>query len=319
MGYRIQNGQAMTEMTVALTALIPLFLLISLMGKYIDIKHATIQTARYEAWEYTAWYEDQADQPIGYSRAQPTKPLDQTRREARRRFLSDTSLPITSADSSGWDVTAVNNLWTDHAGQRLYNGAVETGSSQQGSLKTPDLTGDTVKDTLGIIDTFFRGMRSEVAGLIGVGAGAATGTFSGIRDKGHFTSNIELPVQTGAGYTTDTAYRSGVAIDAPKNLRFSGQAAVLADGWNSGGQAYTHQQSQNASTTPLLDDVAMQTIGNTVAPIMGVPELGSNVLQWGHMEPDVVHPDRLSGGGRHDCGAATWSGWRGHGLCRFKP
>ena len=52
-----ESGQAMTEFQIcAAYVLIPLFLMVPLLAKYIDIKHATISAARYQAWEYTAWY-----------------------------------------------------------------------------------------------------------------------------------------------------------------------------------------------------------------------------------------------------------------------
>ena len=61
------NGQAMTETVVtAATVLIPLFLLIPLLGKYIDIKHRAIQSARYEVWEYTVWYGADSETPSGF-------------------------------------------------------------------------------------------------------------------------------------------------------------------------------------------------------------------------------------------------------------
>ena len=56
----MQNGQAMTEMVIASSfVLVPLFLLIPLLGKYIDLNQSTIQATRYEAWEYTVWYNDE--------------------------------------------------------------------------------------------------------------------------------------------------------------------------------------------------------------------------------------------------------------------
>ena len=46
------RGQAMTELTVASAwILVPLFLLIPLLGKYIDLRHTAIQAARYATWE----------------------------------------------------------------------------------------------------------------------------------------------------------------------------------------------------------------------------------------------------------------------------
>lgn len=45
-----ERGQAMTEFLISASfVLVPLFLGISLLGKYIDIKHAGIQAARYQA------------------------------------------------------------------------------------------------------------------------------------------------------------------------------------------------------------------------------------------------------------------------------
>ena len=47
----------MTEFLICASfVLIPLFLGLSMLAKYIDIKQAAVQAARYEAWEYTVWY-----------------------------------------------------------------------------------------------------------------------------------------------------------------------------------------------------------------------------------------------------------------------
>ena len=45
--YRKQAGQAMTEFSIAATfVLIPLFLMIPLLGKFLDMKASTIPAAR---------------------------------------------------------------------------------------------------------------------------------------------------------------------------------------------------------------------------------------------------------------------------------
>ncbi|HET7633711.1 MAG TPA: hypothetical protein VFK51_03175 [Burkholderiales bacterium] len=54
---RLSRGQAMTEFVIgAALFLIPVFLLIPILGKFIDMKAATVQAARYTAWERTVWY-----------------------------------------------------------------------------------------------------------------------------------------------------------------------------------------------------------------------------------------------------------------------
>ena len=85
------NGQAMTEFLICASfALIPLFLGISLLAKYIDIKQAAIQAARYQAWEYTVWYGNDSEPMTGFNAVtQPIKSTSATQNETRRRFFSD--------------------------------------------------------------------------------------------------------------------------------------------------------------------------------------------------------------------------------------
>ncbi|MDZ7736787.1 MAG: hypothetical protein U5P41_12355 [Gammaproteobacteria bacterium] len=91
LNHRSVRGQAMVELAIIAAAiLVPLLLLIPLLGKQIDLKHQTIQAARYQAWEYTVWYTDSGRLPDGFSDAtQPIKSTTVTEREARRRFFSD--------------------------------------------------------------------------------------------------------------------------------------------------------------------------------------------------------------------------------------
>ena len=134
--FKHSSGQAMTETLItAVLVLVPLLLLIPLLGKYIDIKHATIQSARYQAWEYTVWYssDDERDAPLssaerstgfvdgnGNSLDNISKTTAQTQIESRRRFFSETDTPITNGDKTGdWNKDERNRLWTDHRGESL--------------------------------------------------------------------------------------------------------------------------------------------------------------------------------------------------------
>ena len=97
-----QSGQAMTEMVIAASfVLIPLFLLIPWLGKYIDLQQSAIQAARYEAWEYTVWYNDVATEAPagavdqnGSQITMPEKSIAELQAEARQRFFHEKRMPI---------------------------------------------------------------------------------------------------------------------------------------------------------------------------------------------------------------------------------
>ena len=118
-----QLGQAMTETVIASSfVLIPLFLLIPLLGKFIDIQHTTIQAARYEAWEYTVWYRRNSEKPSGVKYrnsntniALPTKSYTRVQNEARQRFFSEDAWSKTNFDTS----TGISNITNNDHNKRL--------------------------------------------------------------------------------------------------------------------------------------------------------------------------------------------------------
>lgn len=51
---RLQHGQSIVEMTVLCLVLVPLFLLIPILGKYVHIRQQSQQATRAAVWEATA-------------------------------------------------------------------------------------------------------------------------------------------------------------------------------------------------------------------------------------------------------------------------
>ena len=50
------GGQAMTEFVIGVVLFaLPVFLLIPVVGKYLDMRATAVQAARYVAWERTVW------------------------------------------------------------------------------------------------------------------------------------------------------------------------------------------------------------------------------------------------------------------------
>ncbi len=88
--------------------LVPLFIALPLLGKYLDLAHSTELAARYLVFESTV--------------ANPEQPpaTDEMRAaELRQRFFGRSDAPIRSAAASADGEAALPPLWTDHRGQPL--------------------------------------------------------------------------------------------------------------------------------------------------------------------------------------------------------
>ena len=85
------RSQAPTEFIVIAPALVPLFLLIPLIGKYQSISHATAMASRYVAFDAMA-------NNAGMGGYQPRAQLEQ---KVHCRFFSNSNAPIKTNDEAG--------------------------------------------------------------------------------------------------------------------------------------------------------------------------------------------------------------------------
>lgn len=272
-------GQAMTELLICASfILVPLFLIVPMFGKFIDMKHTAIQAARYEAWEYTVWYgkvdcdaSNRGDKPIecpmsGFDGHQnyPGKTVEETHIESRQRFFGtrtisgvdasgDTTLtgvPITNNDKDSWSTVDPNFTWFDHTGLPMYDRDRINGEviSSQDTPGLPII--DTVFDVLlGVLDVVF----SAVGDLLSVG-GSSVG-FDAINSDGYATSTVTVPM------TSVPVYRILGRVIGPDStipdtpVIFTGNAGVLTDGWSAGGREHTYNQAAGAVPTSLFRDL----------------------------------------------------------------
>lgn len=324
-----QQGQAMTEFIISASFfLIPLFLGLSLIAKYIDIKQANVQAARYQAWEYTVWFANDTERGIDYSSGRinnggevsggftefelPTKTTAFTREESKRRFYTnpgneDTTLAIDSTDgTTGWAADDANPLWKDHTGQRLYTGGDGSGNSLASSEETPTLPviGDVVNIVLKGIGLVF-GVVGDLMKLIGSDVG-----FNAITTEGYAVATESMSVRLPANYRNLLGIDESLAetTSAGSSLNFMTSATVLSDAWNTGGKEHTYNQVGGMVPTTLLKELfdaipgftTIWNIASVLAPelrlcnpggIWGPDDKGS--LWLGHIDIDAVHPDRL--------------------------
>jgi len=286
---RYSSGQAMTETVItASTILVPLLLLIPLLGKYIDIKHAAIQAARYQSWEYTVWYASSADTPGGFvdgsgdALPYPVKSTNAVRTESRRRFFSPTDTPIAATDATGtWGIDERNMLWTDHRGNPILTN--DTGEDTNYTQEdTPDYSLGILNTLLSIIDAVFEAL-AWVMNLVGKDVG-----FSMINTEGLATSHIEVPITAPVGLIDFPTLRDVSGMDASTaalSVNYIANAAVLTDGWNAGGLGHTINQTGGMVPTKILKELISSIPGlDTVWDIVSLL-----IPEWRRCNPSIPH------------------------------
>ncbi|MGE3774681.1 MAG: hypothetical protein AB7I32_17285, partial [Gammaproteobacteria bacterium] len=220
MSARRQHGQAMTEFVIAATfVLVPLFVFVPMLAKYIDFKHASIQAARYQAWEYTVWYNDLDDRDVlenfntGHAGFRmPLKTLETTRLESQVRVMgpigtepAGTGAAAEIALLTETDQTAdyvPNPLWRDRKGLPFFDGTldveeadpnddtptitifgVDVGSWLNAIVDVVDLAFGFIGDIIGVIDSASPSGGGSAPGAGGVFDGSPT--FSAMDNQGY--------------------------------------------------------------------------------------------------------------------------------------
>lgn len=318
---KAQLGQSMTEFLIA-TAFValPLFFLVPTLAKYVDMKMAAVQAARYTTWEYTAHYLDPKDQPSGFkaiSRGDlPKKSLQETAKEGERRFWSNTRTKISSSlDKSGYRPGDANPFWTYHNGLPIYRETKDQAIRVKGSDPTPDKL-KVASHALGIIG-YITNLVATLNEKMGLDAG-----FNAINPRksatinGLYSSEVKMPIQPAPdiGGLRD---RKPLFLKAqPKTMTAKG--AILTESWGAGGRAHSVYQSSGLVPTTYIDfvlngwGIPLQTIASTV---LISPELDKTSLKFGYplKNPevmDIVPADKLEDDEREvDCEG---------GYCRYE-
>ncbi|MCP3666463.1 MAG: hypothetical protein GY696_28855 [Gammaproteobacteria bacterium] len=307
----------MTEFLVAASfALVPLFIIVPIVGKYIDMRLMAPQIARYVSWEYTAHYVNLNDQPGGFSaiaRAEmPLKLLATTQREAERRFLSRTSIPIsTNTDRSGYNSSDRNALWTYHNGLPMYEQGSDSTASGSGSNSTPDKTG-IFGDVVGLVGAGLN-LIATAYNALGIDAGFdAMNPDGNLSIDGIYEVDVSIPIQSAPSYLTlNSGSRNPIFLDSP-DLTMDAKSKLLTETWGAGGADHTLYQAKGLVPTVLIDtilngfDTIINGWGIPIQDIASVgfaaPEFATDSLMFGYMTKDVVPVGALEDDDREvDC------------------
>ncbi|TCS37549.1 hypothetical protein EDC30_104353 [Paucimonas lemoignei] len=269
------RGQAMVELLIAGgLVLIPLFLAIPLLGKYLDIRATAVQTSRYAAWERTVWYGGDAATSLGWFGVSQKwqaneKSDDQIRRELGARQLAETSAAFSNADRSSSNFNGgAKALWQDRKGKTM----LADYSAVQNKVDNGQAPG-----TLNVI-------LDPIANFA-----ATLGPFV-LETNGKYAAKVSMNVR-------DIDYDHFLLKDT--TAKFSETTVLLANGWNANGpddpaKTSVKQQVKGLVPTTLLD-VEFEGV-NITDFVLGAISLilpEASKLEPGKIVPDEVPKDRV--------------------------
>ncbi|MBJ7311687.1 hypothetical protein ACFOLJ_01855 [Rugamonas sp. CCM 8940] len=206
----VQRGQALAEFVVVALALVPLFLLMPVLGKYQDIAHATEMASRYVAFEAI-------NNNGGMSSFKAPARLED---EVRRRFYSNSDAPIKSGDTAGDFMANQNLFWRDPQGGALirrFSDVTVSFGSVQGADHAAAFSAAADKQpftTFGLLDVPKR-LQLEAPGV--------------------YTANVSVLLAnlSDLGGSYASTYQQFSAI----NLSVTRHTSVLVDSWTAAGPA----------------------------------------------------------------------------------
>ena len=230
---RTAGGQALTETLVAFVALVPVFMLIPYLGKYLDVKHKAEDSARYALWERSIF----ADPGAAWGAGENVKSDARLRTEMRARFLGETRAAVETGVAPNAER---NPLWEDHRGGELvaldtFDAAINEsrepfpyglrGSSVLGKPESVSLFGSLAQDGLPGLEPL-DGLSDFLGGALDFNLGLND---AGFVNSAVTLSALDLPEFSRFGATLD--------IDVAAAQRsFTGRGAILSDSWVPGSE-----------------------------------------------------------------------------------
>lgn len=252
-----QKGQSSVELLVAgALLLVPLFILVPLLGKYIDLQSSVLEASRYAAFQRTAW--SQSGRRNGWTAGQRSDSDIATR--AILRYFSITGQPLAS---TGARLSAYKprGLWSDQAGHALLPKYGDITVSL-GQAATPDPAS--------------RGLKTAMAVLGALEQGGLTLDYNGL-----FTASVQAnPIP--------------IAYPPPFNslaLHFQSHDTLLSNGWAAVEPAHVVQQVQ--ATLPRGQSLLATTLKPFALPFpdlnsLDLGKVNSNTPQ--ELPSDRIHP-----------------------------
>ncbi len=297
-----QRGQAMIETLIAAAlVLVPLFLAIPVIAKYLDIRSHVVQGARYAAWERTVWFGGDSAELMGLGAVgnkwdANEKDDNSIRAEIGARILSNSDAATGFADNDKTGSSYVNGnkpFWQDRRGNTLLSDYGDISGSYEND-KAPGIFNDIftpVMSVASVVSNFTVDTHAQYTANVGVSV-----------------QQVAFNPDTGLGgcpgCTTEFLATGTKQTFAEKNV-------LVANGWSANGpgsltdfgkdkakdkyKMTVYNQVRGLTPTSLINppDGAFRTALDVLQTIALVffPELST--LDLGKIEVDKVPADRL--------------------------
>lgn len=292
----LQKGQAATEFVIAAAfVLVPLFLTVPLLGKYIDIKHAAIQQARFSAWEYTVWFgqSEYIMDGVESNQSAGVKKYAQTATEGFEYFFSDRTAPDYGSSSASTDI---DPLWKDHRGISLFQlKDIKTEISEKQTPVPFGVIGELLEDLIDIVGTAVAYMGKIISAL------GPDAEFDVLRNtKGYYTSEVEIPVRS-LGQILPRYDLKGQHSAAANPLTFTAKAAVQSNNWNAASRTHATRESKGLVVTSILSPIShpinkiVGGINNLVDKIPLIHVEMPGMPEFGYVKDDLIPYEHLEG------------------------
>lgn len=271
------RGQAMTEFLVICMVLVPVFLAIPMLGKYMDIQHSAIQGTRYLAWERTVW-------------SPGSKSDAQLENEMRKRVFGGPAIAVKAADGTAVPAS-YNPLWKDVGGRPMLAdyAAVNGSTGSADGETTPGVIYNKVVTTL--LDIF-----NEVSGWLDAIGGVRQASFQ-INVKGMYSGTIGVNIAE-----QGQAAQPGLVSGAPHIAAISTNVrpnVIITDAWGASEPGSGHHctkgqdaRSELCQVASLVPTTALSGWFSTLIHDVGyvIPEFKG--LDFGRIEPGAAPKDR---------------------------
>ena len=290
-GPRRQNGQAIAEMIIASAfLLVPLFLLMTLLMKYVDMGVATQEAARFAAFQRTV-YMPTADASL--RDAAPAVESKQDLQNMMQQLFFGLAGGVNHQQTQNLNGYVAQPLWTDirhHAMVNANSASLNTLSDSSSGLPQ-DVAGGAVLGTL-----------NQLGQTLGINLGF------NLDYNGLMAAQVALTPLNPSSPIGFRNLATPSTLFEHLGLVFKGQDTVLADGWSAADPGNVQTQVDGMVPTSLPLFTAINTV-LSVANFGGSSGIGLfpdlNGLQFGYVltnDPNEVPTDRLqnytpSGGG----------------------
>lgn len=285
---RAVRGQAMIEFLISLIALVPLFFAIAMLGKYLDIKSATIQGARYAAWERTVWF---GDSNSGRSNQ---KDDAKVQNEMRERIFSAPGTVMLQDDGAArtQQRALANAVWSDYKNAPMLPSYTDT---------TATLSNKAQGGVAGAINVLFAGVSAASS----IGEIGSDNEFK-LNQNGLYTARIQVNVTqppkllrglSGTATTWVGNTTAPMTFGAGSGPTY-GTNVLLADAWSASGPDWSNDKAGvTAQVSGLVPTswpvVKLATAALLLKPFIDGISAAGVTMKPGKIDSTIIPPDRV--------------------------